>query len=158
MEAKMKTIFTSILLFSTISFAEPVTQRELLSTSHSSLRALGLLTIEDQEGFRQIWSLITRSPTPTVDFGNEFVLVYQDGDKPSGAYSTVIRSVKDEGTRLTVEIEQLAPGVGCAVTADIGNPVHVIALPTSVRTTARWWEKKPVELRVTQANQRSCMD
>ncbi len=55
-------------------------------------------------------------------------------------------SVIDLGAKLSATIVQTEPGMGCFVTADIGHPMHMIAIPN--KTAKYGWANKQVDVTV----------
>jgi len=72
-----------------------------------------------------------RPEVPFIDFGNEAVIVVSMGTRSTGGYSIDVERVSEsesDGT-LYVEVVEVSPGRGCAVTQAVSAPVHAVRVP-----------------------------
>ncbi|GAB4258993.1 MAG: hypothetical protein Kow0079_16190 [Vicingaceae bacterium] len=95
--------------------------------------------ITNETEFEKVWkiangNLMNPDPMPEVDFENKILIVVAAGEKNSGGYYIQVESIADVRTHLMVNIEETAPGKGCAVTEAITYPYQIIELDKPNKT------------------------
>ncbi|HEU4828575.1 MAG TPA: protease complex subunit PrcB family protein [Gemmatimonadales bacterium] len=105
--------------------------------AYSGLAEAERRIVTSEEEMEALWSQIHAGqasvpPLPSVDFGEEMVLVAALGGKPSSGYAIRIDSVAARGEGLEVFLRQSRPAPDCAVLAVITAPVDLVRLPRRV--------------------------
>ena len=100
---------------------------------HSGLAKPERRIITDAAEMESLWTRIHAGQTPvplvpSIDFGEEMVLVAALGGKPSGGYAIRIDSVAARGDGLEVFVRQTRPASDCMVLAVITAPVDLVRL------------------------------
>ena len=81
--------------------------------------------------FDAIWKTLSSAPdravpVPTIDFGSEMVIGTFAGSKPSSGYATEIRSIRETGDELQVQVEDSKPTAGAKTMDMITYPYHIV--------------------------------
>jgi hypothetical protein len=155
----MKTLTLAMFLFLSIASAQaaPVSFREIHHEGSSGLAFDGLIRVDTSGAWKQLWDEVRNkiffpaTEPPAVDFRTELVIAFQDTGKPSGAFDSVITGIEDLGDVIEVRVEQREPGKNCFVTADIGNPISIVAIPlASGKAGLGWWQLKPLRVSISK--------
>jgi hypothetical protein len=116
----------------------PVTRlrSEPYSLTLYSGRQPGRLVVRDAATWAEVWTAIWRwqSPAPSlpeVDFTREVVVVAVPGRSVNLVSNFLVDSAVRSRDGVTVQLHTFTPGPGCAITAEIRNPVDVARLPRS---------------------------
>ena len=94
-----------------------------------------LQVVRDSAEFSSLWAehAAAFSPMPAqpaVEFSTRMVVAAFSGQRPSGGYSVTVTRVAEFEDFVDVLIEHESPGNGCATTAAITHPYHMVTLPT----------------------------
>ena len=101
---------------------------------YSGLAERERLVIRDADAWAQFWNLATsrfapQPPVPELDFDVEIVLVTAMGTRTTGGFSIHIDEVHEADERVYVEVREVSPGAGCAVTQAFTSPVAAVSIP-----------------------------
>jgi hypothetical protein len=99
------------------------------------------LVVRDLATWAEVWTAIWRwqSPAPSlpeVDFTREMVVVAVPGSRVTAVSNFLVDSAVRRRDGVTVQLLTYTPGPGCAITAEIRNPVDVARPPRSVDDVA----------------------
>jgi hypothetical protein len=93
----------------------------------------GTILIENQADWATFWSqhesVIPQTPPPAVDFTQDVVVASFAGWISTGGYTHSVTALSLSVATLDVTTHLLTPGPGCAVTAAITNPHHIVRTP-----------------------------
>lgn len=89
--------------------------------------------IRNASEFKALWEELfaNRQPLPEkpeVDFDSEMVVISVMGTQKSGGYTTEILQAGFYDGKLGIKVKQRKPGEGCATTASLTNPYHLVKL------------------------------
>jgi hypothetical protein len=91
------------------------------------------LVVRDSATWAEVWSAIwRRSPAPSlpeVDFTREVVVVAVPASGVTHVSNFLVDSAVRSRDGVTVQLLTFTPGPGCAITADIRNPVDIARMP-----------------------------
>ena len=65
-------------------------------------------------------------PVPTVDFSTAMVVLAASGDQPDGCWNVQIANVTPNVVRVSVDVAQTHPPVGCSCPTVVVQPVHAV--------------------------------
>lgn len=69
-------------------------------------------------------------PAPVIDFSKEMLVLVAVGEQPSGGFGVTIREATRAGSVVTIHAIHTKPGMGCAVTMALTQPVDIVRLAT----------------------------
>ena len=92
------------------------------------------LVVRDAATWAEVWTAIWRwqSPAPAlpeVDFTRELVVVAVPGRGVTHVSNFLVDSAVRNRDGVTVQLRTFTPGPGCAITAEIRNPVDIARMP-----------------------------
>ena len=87
-------------------------------------------------------SLTPAPPAPSVDFGEEMVVLVAMGERTSGGYAIGITNVAEDPDGRYVEVLEVSPGTGCAVTLALTQPADAVVLPAARAAAVRFVERR----------------
>ncbi|MDZ4772484.1 MAG: protease complex subunit PrcB family protein [Planctomycetota bacterium] len=104
----------------------------------------GIELIQDQATWDAFWvqhaaNQFPLPPTPFVDFNQSAVVAVFTGTISHGGVSITVRSCGLSVTTLEVRTITQGPGMGCAVTAAITQPCHIVSVPRVPNMTLGNW-------------------
>jgi len=116
----------------------PATFTTVAQGYNSRIQTFRFEVIRDQASWQTLWTAHAGSGTaPAVNFSTETVIGIWIGSRNSGGYSVTIRAAvpatilgaPDTPQGVMLDVLELQPGPGCAVTDGFTSPFHVIRLP-----------------------------
>lgn len=91
-------------------------------------------------------SLVETGPAiriPPVDFTRDDAVLFAVGPRSSAGYSLIVRSVRAEGGKTVVTIDERTPTPGSSAPARLTYPFVLIAVPRSDRALRVHWPQRP---------------
>lgn len=138
----MKNLFYLTFIFLLISCS---TTKELTSSKHIEFKSIAKnsnsgfekLTQEvfnNQQDFDKAWATAWShfsdpTPTPSIDFTKETIVLVALGMRNNGGYQLKINSVHEQGNEITVDYTEITPNSKCATTQAIVFPYEFISIP-----------------------------
>jgi uncharacterized protein (DUF885 family) len=111
-------------------------------TSALDFSVLATGTVSDYEGARSVelildqndllraWAIIGQGrPAPEVNFNTQAIIIAYQGRKNTGGYSINISGIRREGTTLTVNANEQAPGASAMTAQMLTSPFVAVIIP-----------------------------
>lgn len=140
---KMKKITTIIIL--SVIFISCSTTKNLESSKHIEFKSIAKnsnsgfekLTQEvfnNQQAFEKVWTTAWShfsdpTPTPSIDFTKETIILVALGIKNNGGYQLKMNSVHEQDNETTIDYTELTPNAKCSTTQAIVFPYEFISIP-----------------------------
>ncbi|MFN5746491.1 MAG: protease complex subunit PrcB family protein [Methylococcaceae bacterium] len=127
---------TLLLTISGPSAQPSLTYTPIENGTQSGITTRGFHVIRHDADFAALWQAHTAglSPTPTapaLDFSKKMLIWAFAGSQPNGGYRLEMTGVTHTKNRIVVSLRLLKPGEDCVVSAMMGQPFVMIALPAS---------------------------
>jgi hypothetical protein len=105
-------------------------------THYSGLTDSTRIVVRDANTWATTWSAIWRNSSPepalpSIDFGEEMLIVAALGTRSSGGYSILVDGAYQRADHIEVVIRKVSPGKRCLVPTAITEPVDIVRLPRS---------------------------
>lgn len=103
-------------------------------TVHSGFSAETTLVIRDASVWTETWhrlhaGVAPEPPVPSIDFGQEMVVLTAMGTRNSGGYAIKLTGADEEDQTVTIRARATSPGPGCMTTSVLTEPVDLGRLP-----------------------------
>lgn len=127
---------TLLLTVSSPSAQPRLTHTLIENGTQSGITTRNFHVIRHGADFAALWqahtAVISPTPTaPTLDFSKEMLIWAFAGSQPNGGYRLEMTGVTHTKNRIVVSLRLLKPGADCVVSAMMGQPFVMIALPAS---------------------------
>ncbi|MBI1967058.1 MAG: protease complex subunit PrcB family protein [Gemmatimonadetes bacterium] len=114
---------------------------------YSGIREARRVVITDRAPWQAAWAELhspftPQPPLPPVDFGEETVVLVAMGERSSGGYGIEITGVAADPAGRYIEVLEMAPGMGCAVTLALTQPVDAVVMPAAPAASVRFVERR----------------
>jgi hypothetical protein len=106
----------------------------LFAAQTTGLQERQRAVLHTQQEWAELWdrahaNLLPAPTAPSLDFGQQRVVVATMGGRSSGGYSIRIDGVYRQGSDLYVRVHQVSPGAACVVTAALTAPATAVSVP-----------------------------
>jgi PrcB C-terminal len=79
-----------------------------------------------------------RGAAPQVDFSHRHLLLVSPGPRSSTGYGVEVRSVREQGDKITVRVQERTPTLQDRVDARVTYPYRLLSLPSDKEVTVDW--------------------
>jgi PrcB C-terminal len=79
-----------------------------------------------------------RGAAPQVDFSHRQLLLVSPGPRSSTGYGVEVRSVREQGDKITVRVQERTPTLQDRVDARVTYPYRLLSLPSDKEVTVDW--------------------
>jgi hypothetical protein len=141
----MRQIAAALLVVFSVACAVAAAKEPVMRTAASgsyaatSPQAPEALHAADGASFDALWKArIGDGAMPAIDFSRESAVILMAGERRTGGWSVVPKSVRIEGTVLVVEAAIEGPPAGGIVTQALTSPWVVIAVSPQTFESVRW--------------------